>query len=348
MNATSAPTRGPATVRRRLEFLPSLLPGIALACLVAAAALLTKQMPYISLINPIVLAVAFGMIVSTVFGVPAVAEPGLAFAARFFLRISIVLLGLQITLSELVHIGASAIMICAAALVATFLFTKWLGKRLGVDAGLTELLAAGTAVCGASAIVATNTVTRAREGDVAYALGCITVFGTLSILLYPIIMRALNLPQDFYGFWAGASIHEVAQVVAAAFQGGAESAHIATIVKLARVLMLAPLILIIGFRHSRRVEALAPVPLLPWFVVGFIALAVLGSFVTISPYTRHLAGTATGMLFTVALAALGLSTHLQSVTARGYKPLVVGAGAWVFIAVFSILCVAAARELGLL
>lgn len=136
-------------------------------------------------------------------------------------------------------------------------------------------------------------------------------------------------------------------MVAAAFQGSPKAAHFATIVKLARVLMLAPLIIIIGFGRSRHLPTDAPpVPLLPWFVVGVIAFVVLGSIVPVSPDARHIAGTTTGVLFTIALAALGLSTHLQSVTARGYKPLVVGAGAWVFIASFALACVAAARALG--
>lgn len=322
------------------------LPGLAMACAVAIVALLTKEVPYISLINPIVLAVIFGMILSSIFGVTDAARPGLTLAAKFLLRISIVFLGLQITLFELVQVGAAAIVICAAALISTFFFTKWLGHRLGVDAGLTELLAAGTAVCGASAILATNTVTRARDGDVAYSLGCITVFGTLSIIVYPLIMRALEMPQDLYGFWAGASIHEVAQVVAAAFQGGPEAAHIATIVKLARVLMLAPLILMIGYRRSRNGLTSAKIPLLPWFIVGFIALVVLGSVIEISPRARYLAASTTSTLFTIALAALGLLTHLQTVTARGWKPLLVGAAAWAFIAGFSIACITAARMVG--
>lgn len=317
-----------------------------MACAVATAALMTKEVPYIALINPIVLAVIFGMILSSMFGVPDAARPGLTLAAKFLLRVSIVLLGLQITVLELVQVGTAAIVICAASLISTFFFTKWLGHRLGVDAGLTELLAAGTAVCGASAILATNTVTRARDGDVAYSLGCITVFGTLSIIIYPLIMRAFEMPQDIYGFWAGASIHEVAQVVAAAYQGGPDATHTATIVKLARVLMLAPLILLIGYRRSRNEPPSAKLPLLPWFIVGFIALVLLGSVIEISPQSRHLAASTTSALFTIALAALGLLTHLQTVTARGWKPLLVGASAWTFIATFSVACITTARMMG--
>jgi uncharacterized integral membrane protein (TIGR00698 family) len=348
MNAKPAPPRQPAPPPGVLT-LPLLLPGLTMACLIAGAAFAARQIPYVSLINPIVLAVAFGMALSSVFGVPMAARPGLEFAARSLLRISIVLLGLQITFAELVQVGAAAIIVCAVALIATFVFTKWLGRLLGVDAGLTELLASGTAVCGASAIVATNTVTRAPESDVAYALGSITLFGTLSIILYPIIMQQSHLPADLYGFWAGASIHEVAQVVAAAFQGGPEAGNSATIVKLARVLMLAPLIIAIGFRQSHDLRpTAAPVPLLPWFIVGFVALVAFGSMIEVPPNARQIAATTTSFLFAVALAALGLSTHLQAVTARGWKPLVVGAGAWIFIASVSMACIVAARMLGFL
>ena len=337
----------PRTSTRLFVQLGQLWPGLAGACAVAAAAFAAKQIPYVSMINPIVLAVAIGMTIASVFGVPAMAQPGLKFAARFLLRISIVLLGLRITLLEIAQVGVPAILVCAASLVATFVFTRWLGRWLGVDAGLTELLASGTAVCGASAIVATNTVTRASEGDLAYALGSITLFGTLSIVLYPIIMREIDLPPILYGFWAGASVHEVAQVVAVGFQGGAEAGHAATIVKLARVLMLAPLILAISFNRSRRLQPSdVKAPLLPWFIVGFVALVVLGSLTEIPGNVRQAAGSITGILFTIALAALGLSTHLHAVTARGLKPLLAGAGAWIFIASFSLICILVGRMMG--
>ena len=129
----------------------------------------------------------------------------------------------------------------------TFIFTIWFGRVIGANAKLVELLAAGTSVCGASAIIATNAITQADDGDVAYALGSITFFGTLAVITYPILMVVMNLSAGEYGLWTGASIHEVAQVVAAGFQGRSDAGNTATIVKLVRVLMLAPLLMALSW-----------------------------------------------------------------------------------------------------
>src|SRR5262249_55721968 len=125
-------------------------------------------------------------------------------------------------------------------------FTVWLGRQLSVDRKLTELIAAGTSICGASAVVATNTVTRASDEDVAYAVACVTVFGSASMLLYPVTAGLLQLTPHAFGLWAGASIHEIAQVVAAAFQNGVDAGNYGTIAKLSRVMLLAPLVLALG------------------------------------------------------------------------------------------------------
>jgi uncharacterized integral membrane protein (TIGR00698 family) len=116
-------------------------------------------------------------------------------------------------------------------------FTIWFGKLIGVDRKLTELIAAGTSICGASAVIATNTVTNTHGEDVAYAVACVTIFGSLSMLAYPLLPILLHLDPQAYGLWAGASIHEIAMVVAAAFQNGQAARQFGTIAKLSRVMM---------------------------------------------------------------------------------------------------------------
>ncbi len=139
------------------------------------------------------------------------------------LRFAIILLGLQLTLTQVSEVGAIGVGIIAATLAATFLVTKWVGALIGVPRKMAELIAAGTAICGASAVIATNTVTDAHDEDVAYAVACVTVFGSLSMFLYPLLPAVLHLGPHAYGLWTGASIHEIAQVVAAAFQDGREA-----------------------------------------------------------------------------------------------------------------------------
>lgn len=342
VNASSARTSSASTSHWNL------LPGLLLATAIAAIAVSPKLIWPVPIINPIVIAVVLGMSVSALIGVPASAKPGLAFASKTLLRISIVLLGLQLTFGELVKVGAIAVVLCAFVLVATFLFTKWLGRFLNIDSDLAELLASGTAVCGASAVIATNTLTRASDSDVAYALGCITIFGTLSILTYPFVMTGLGLTPELYALWTGASVHEVAQVVAASSQGGPEAVILATVVKLARVLMLAPLILIISAMRHIAQPASGRTQLFPWFIVGFVLLIIIGSAFEVPSQIRQAAGTVTTFIFTIALAALGISTHFRSLTARGWRPVFVAAGAWLFVSTLALLGVLLAVQVSLI
>lgn len=142
-------------------------------------------------------------------------------AVRQALRIGVALLGFQLTLGQLVAVGARGAFIAVVVLLATFAFTRWLGRVMGVDNRLVELIAAGTSICGASAIIGANTITRAAEEDVSYAVATVTVMGLVLMIVYPRISTWLQLSSPDYGIWVGSSIHEVAQVVAAGFQRGA-------------------------------------------------------------------------------------------------------------------------------
>jgi uncharacterized integral membrane protein (TIGR00698 family) len=281
------------------------------------------------------------MIFHNFIGTPAFARPGVAFSMRRILRFAIVLLGLQLTASQLVEVGARGIAVIALTLIATFLFTVQLGRLIGVDRKLSELIAAGTSICGASAVIATNTVTRAPDEDVAYAVACVTIFGSIAMFVYPLFPGLLHLDPHAFGLWSGASIHEIAQVVAAAFQDGRDAGEFGTIAKLARVTMLAPVVMSLGFlatRQARRIgdgQSSARVPL-PWFVLGFIALVGVNSMISVPAEARSTIITLTTFLLSMALAAMGLETDLRKLCARGMRPLLLGAGAFLFISCFSL------------
>ncbi|MBK5961201.1 hypothetical protein CCR97_23785 [Rhodoplanes elegans] len=322
--------------------LRALWPGLALAGGVAGAALALRQVPGVAVLSPMILAIVVGIAVRNVLGTPAAAQPGLGFAMRPVLRAAIVLLGLQLTAADIVELGWSSVAILAATLGATFLFTLWLGRRLGVEPGLARLVAAGTSICGASAVVVANTAARAPDEDVAYAVACVTLFGSLAMVLYPLLPDVLHLGPRAYGLWAGASIHEIAQVLAAAFQAGGEAGHVGTIAKLSRVMMLAPVVLLLGLWIARSGGAAEEGgttrvrPPVPWFVFGFLGLCGLNSVIAIDPVVRSWIVLATTVLLTVALAAMGLETDVRKLAAKGLRPLALGAAATLFIAVFSL------------
>ena len=316
---------------------PALLPGLALSAALAAGAFGLRQLPGLGMFSPMILAIVAGMAFHNIVGTPARAKPGVTFSMRRLLRLAIILLGLQLTAAQIAEVGARGLAVIALSLTGTFLFTVWMGRLLGVDSKLAELIAAGTSICGASAVIATNTVTRAHDEDVAYAVACVTVFGSIAMVVYPLLPALLHLDAHAFGLWSGASIHEIAQVVAAAFQGGQQAGEFGTIAKLARVMLLAPVVLTLGLlatrsaRHGGQGHVGAQPPL-PWFVFGFIALVGVNSVITVPAEAKAVIVTATTFLLSMALAA----TDFAKLKAKGLRPLALGLLAFLFIAGFSL------------
>jgi len=322
--------------------LKELAPGLLLAVLIVAAAFTLRGLPGLGAFSPMILAIMLGIAFHNIIGTPARAKAGVAFALRKVLRLAIILLGLQLTFTQVAAVGASGVALIVVTLVCTFAFTTWLGRLIGVERKLAQLIAAGTSICGASAVIATNTVTDASDEDVAYAVACVTVFGSIAMLGYPLLAGVLGLGPHAYGLWAGASIHEIAQVVAAAYQGGREAGDFGTIAKLSRVMMLAPMVIALGVmargRGRRHGQGAARVPM-PWFVLGFVALVGLNSIVTVPAGAKAGIVQATGVMLSLALAAMGLETDVRKLRAKGMRPLLLGLAAFLFIACFSLLLI---------
>ncbi len=324
--------------------LTGILPGLALAGTIAAAAFMLRRIPGLAILSPMILATFLGMALNNLAGTPAWAKQGVTFSLRRVLRLGIILLGFQLVLTQVLQVGLAGLGVIITTLVATFAFTKWFGRLIGVDRKLAELIAAGTAICGASAVIATNTVTEGSDEDVAYAVACVTIFGSLAMFLYPMLPVLLRLDSTAFGLWSGASIHEIAQVVAAAFQDGEHAGQIATIAKLTRVMMLAPLVLTLGIVAVRRASRSAgpekrKAPPMPWFVLGFIALMLANSVVAIPAAPKAWIVTGTTFLLSMALAAMGLETSFGKLKAEGLKPVSLAAASWFFVGGFSLVLV---------
>jgi uncharacterized integral membrane protein (TIGR00698 family) len=317
-----------------------IVPGIVLVTMITAVAFSARNVSGFALFSPMILAVVAGMIYSNVLGTPVHAKAGIAFSQKRLLRFAIVLLGFQLTLGQVVSIGAGGVGIVAATLGATFVFTITLGRLIGVDAKLAQLIAAGTSICGASAIVATNIVTDARDEDVTYAVASITLFGTVAMLGFPLMAPMLGLDQQAFGLWAGASIHEVAQVIGAGFQNGTQSGEIATVAKLTRVAMLAPMVVALGLMARRKNSSeVAARPPMPWFVAAFVAVVALNSLVTVPAEVKSAMALATTIMLTMGLAAMGLQADISQLRSRGLRPLALAFCAFLFIGGFSLMLV---------
>lgn len=313
------------------------LPGIALSAALAASALLARRLPGASVLSPAILAILLGIAARPLVGPATRLRPGLTFAARPLLRLAVMLLGLQVTLGQVAALGLSPLLAVAGGLSGCVLVTLWLGRLLGVAPPLTRLIATGTAVCGASAVAAASHLDHGTEEDTAYAVATVTLFGTLAMLAMPTAVMLLGLDPTVGGVWLGASIHEVAQVVGGASQLGDAAMRTATVAKMARILMLAPLILALAAagRRGRAAGTGVRVPM-PWFVVGFLALATLSSLRAVpTPVISAAAPTATFMLAT-ALAAMGVSIDVRAIGRRGIRPLLLAALSWLTISAVSL------------
>lgn len=320
----------------------AILPGLLMASVVAASAYWLRELPGMAAFSPLILAILIGTAFHNLVGTPATAKPGVAFSMRRLLRFGIILLGFQLTVSQIIEVGQRGFLIIAATLAATFLFTVWMGRVLGVERKLAQLIAAGTSICGASAVIATNTVTNGDDEDVAYAVACVTIFGSVAMFAYPLLPALLHLDPHAFGLWSGASIYEIAQVVAAAFQYGKTAGEFGTIAKLSRVMLLAPVVIALGWIASRRTayrKSDSSRPPMPWFVLGFVALVGLNSLITIPFADRSEITAVTSFLLSVALAAMGLETDIRKLTARGIRPAMLGALAFFFISSFSLVLI---------
>jgi uncharacterized integral membrane protein (TIGR00698 family) len=302
-----------------------LAPGLALVgLLVAAGFALNRAVPSLS---PLLWAMGLGVLAAPLARSRAAAAPGIRLSARTLLRTGVALLGVRVSLGELAHIGPSGVLLAAGTVTATLGLTTLLGRRLGVPPSLSLLIATGSGICGASAIAAMDTVARAREEHVGYAVATVTVFGSAAMLALPPVAAALGLSHQEAGLWAGASIHEVAQATAAGAVISAGALKLATLVKLTRVVLLAPAVAAVG-ALSRRSGGERGGARVPGFVLAFLALVALRSLVSLPAGLVDAATTVSTVLLAAALAALGLGVSVGALRAAGLRPLALGLAAW--------------------
>ncbi len=315
-----------------------LLPGVAFAVAgTAVAFLINLVVPFLS---PLTAGVLLGVVLVNVGLVPARTRPGLSATTRRLLRAGVVFLGLQLSLPELAGLGAPLLAVVAVTVALSFFATRWVGERLGLSAGLSLLTASGFAICGASAIAAMEGTSDADEDEVATAIALVTIFGTIALFCWPLLQRPLGLADAPYGAWAGASVHEVAQVVAAASPAGAAALATAVVVKLARVVMLAPMVAMVAVAARRRSSAgqepgTRRPPLVPLFVLGFLAMVLVRSAGVLPPGVLDMSKVLTTALLAAALFGLGVGVRVRVLLATGPRALLLGAISTVGIAVIA-------------
>lgn len=277
------------------------LPPLAAA---AAAMVLSDLAP--TTIGALLVALLFGAILANFGRVSAAFLAEQATTAKWMLRAGVVILGLRLPFQEIARIGGFGVFVVACTVSLTYILTLRLGSRMGLDDGLVTLIAAGFSICGAAAVAAVCDVVRSRERDVALAVAMVTVFGGLMIGLVPWGARILGLTNLQTAIWAGASIHEVAQVAAAASIIGGNAVAFAMLIKLGRVAMLAP----VCWAAERSQRSTSTARKIPWFIFGFVAMAAIRSVAPLADVALDVANTVTTLLLAAGMFGLGLGLRL--------------------------------------
>lgn len=318
------------------------LPGLALAVTGAAVAVGAGRLW--ASVPPLMVAIALGALLANVPGaLPESAQCGLRIAGRHVLRFGIVLLGFRLVPSDVLELGAARLVLVAAIVGGTFFGTRSLGRRFGVGHDLAVLTAVGFAICGASAVAAASGAIDAEEDDVAVSIVLVTLYGTLAVVVLPLVGRWLHLPDEQFGTWVGASVHDVGQVVAAASTAGPDALHTAIVVKLSRIILLAPVITGLGVAHRRSGADGARVsagsrrpPLVPPFVLGFLAAAAIRSTGVLQPTWVDGIKLLETWTLCAALVGLGAGVRLAALRRITLRPVLVGLVAWALVAGLSL------------
>lgn len=294
-------------------------------------------------IEPVMLAIILGMVVSNFIVLPKFLTPGIKFSVKKILPIGIVLLGARLNFQEIGKVGLTGILLSVLEIIVALTLLLFLAKKFRLPQKLGLLLGIGTAICGGTAIVATAPVIEAEEKDVVFSVATVTLLGLIAMFLLPVIGHAMHLSEKAFGVWAGLSIHQTPQVIAAGFAYGPEAGATATIAKLARVCLLAPIVFLAGVLHARSAARTGTVKkqinywsLFPMFVLGFLGMALLRSLGFLPEMTfkdAHLfqAGaapisltsvcdTVSKFCIVISMAAVGLETKFSAMRQTGWKP----------------------------
>ncbi|MDQ2847879.1 MAG: putative sulfate exporter family transporter [Actinomycetota bacterium] len=362
MSATSSTARSAIVGRRAIELLPGLLLAVAIAVVATVIG------SFVPIIGGPVSGIVIGVVVAAVLKPSERFRPGIKVAGKFILQVSVVVLGAQLSLSQVLKVGVDSLPVMIGTLVVCLTAAYFVGRWLGIVGDIRTLIGVGTGICGASAIAAVTPVIGAVSVDVAYAVSTIFLFNVAAVLTFPLLGHLLGLSQHAFGLFAGTAINDTSSVVAAATTYGSGAANYAVVVKLTRTLLIIPICFGLAALADRKATkatgvtkaagtdstdqtaspAPTPVPssprkrpkihrLVPWFLIGFLLVAAANSVGLIPDSSHHALNQLSVFLITVALSAIGLSTDLGGFRRTGPRPLILGAILWVVVSATSLL-----------
>lgn len=314
----------------------ALLPGFALALVIAAAAKFIEGLLPVHLIGASVIALFIGMIINGIRKPGETFEPGLKFTSKKMLKFAIILLGASLNIAVVLEVGKLSLCVMFFTLLTCFGVGHFVGRALKINWKLSNLISAGTGICGGSAIAAIAPVIDADDNDIAYSMSATFLFDMAMIVLFPIMGRAMGLSDMAYGLWAGTAVNDTSSVVAAGYAFSEAAGDFATMVKLTRTLSIIPTVIVFALinAHIKRKEAAAEgesvraklhiTKILPLFILGFVGLAVINSFGFIPAALSHGMKEISKFLMIAALGAIGLGTSFKDMKKSGIAPMIHG------------------------
>ncbi|AZS13577.1 YeiH family protein [Paenibacillus lutimineralis] len=306
--------------------------GIIITLILAILAKFIAGFPFLSIMGQLVIAILLGIAWRAIFGVPSEAAPGINFSSKKLLRYGIILLGMRLNLLDIIHAGPKVLAIAVINIVFAIFVVYGLTKLFKVDQRLGILTACGTAICGAAAVVAIAPQIKANDDETAVGAATIAILGTVFTLAYTLLYPVLGLTAAGYGIFSGATLHEIAHVIAAAAPGGKEAVDLAVIVKLTRVALLVPVAIIIGIWAGRTERRNNPdaaktswrdIPI-PWFILGFLLMSGVNTLGIIPAVVTDQLIIAAYLLIAMAMAALGLNVDIATFRRMGLKSFAAG------------------------
>ncbi len=320
----------------KLKNYVQILPGFAIALVIAFVAKYLESLLPIHIIGASVIALFIGMGINQIKKPTALLTKGLKFTSKKILKFAIILLGASLSIGTILNVGKLSLEVMFFTLLTCFGGGYFVGKALGLNWKLSNLISAGTGICGGSAIAAIAPVIDAEDKDIAYAMSATFLFDMAMIILFPIMGRALGLSDMAYGLWAGTSVNDTSSVVAAGYAFSEAAGDFATMVKLTRTLSIIPTVLVFAFINLR-IKSKAAVSntngesgkinilsLFPWFILGFVGLAIINSIGVIPAWVSSGAKEISKFLMIAALAAIGLNTDFKEMKKSGINPMIHG------------------------
>ncbi len=318
-----------------MKTLKNIVPGFAVALVIAFVATHIENLLPIHLIGGSVIALFIGIVLNHFLDVSKI-QPGLKFTSKRVLKFAIILLGASLSISTILTVGKISLAVMFFTLLTCFGGGYFVGRALKLDWKLSNMISAGTGICGGSAIAAMAPVIDAEDTDIAYAMSATFLFDMIMIVLFPIMGMALNLSDMAYGLWAGTAVNDTSSVVAAGYAYSEAAGDFATMVKLTRTISIIPTVVIfalINIKIKQKKEAgtkeklrgkINFMTLFPWFILGFVGLAIVNSFGVIPVEASEAAKELSKFLMVAALAAIGLNTSFKDMKKSGPAPMIHG------------------------